>query len=253
MKKLFLNIIFLSIPFLIMSYIPGNMKSFKKTYFKKQVNTALTSYSDELQISKVILDPSDTTIYYPYVKICCNIWMKKNLDIVTYRNGDTIPKVEDAAQWAALTTGAYCYYNNDSTTYDAIYGKLYNWYAVNDPRGLAPEGWHVPTVFEMESTTKCLGDIYVTSGSLKEMGTTHWLSPNTGATNITDFTALPGGNRIANGTFENIGSSGLWWNSTGSTYLLLTGWYYRLDANSDDILSAAFPKRYGLSVRILKD
>ncbi len=81
------------------------------------------------------------------VSICCQYWITKNLDVTTYRNGDTIPKVTDDAEWAALTTGAYCYYDNDSATYAATYGKLYNWYAVNDSRGLAPEGWHIPTDF----------------------------------------------------------------------------------------------------------
>jgi hypothetical protein len=69
----------------------------------------------------------------PYVTICGKDWMIKNLDVSTYRNGDPIPKVTDTAAWAGLTTGAYCYYNNDSTTYAATYGKIYNWYAVNDP------------------------------------------------------------------------------------------------------------------------
>jgi len=91
-------------------------------------------------------------VNYPVVWICCNPWMTKNLEVSTYRNGDPIPKVTNGAAWASLTTGAYCYYNNDSTTYAATYGKLYNWYAVNDPRGLAPEGWHIPTDFEW--TTK---------------------------------------------------------------------------------------------------
>jgi hypothetical protein len=96
---------------------------------------------------------SETTSYpngtaTPILTICCQSWMTKNLDVATYRNGDAIPLVTDATAWAALTTGAYCYYNNDPGTYGATYGKLYNWYAVNDPRGLAPEGWHVPTYFE---------------------------------------------------------------------------------------------------------
>ena len=82
------------------------------------------------------------------VAICSQVWMNKNLDVSTYRNGDPIPNVTDPAIWAGLTTGAYCYYNNDSATYAVVYGKLYNWYAVNDPRGLAPIGWHVPSDVE---------------------------------------------------------------------------------------------------------
>lgn len=80
----------------------------------------------------------------PIVSICCQSWMSKNLDVDKYRNGDPIPHVSDPTTWAGLTTGAYCYYANDSATYATIYGKLYNWYAVNDPRGLAPEGCMYP-------------------------------------------------------------------------------------------------------------
>ena len=77
--------------------------------------------------------------------VCTQVWMLKNLDVSTYRNGDLIPKVTDSTAWNALITGAWCWYNNDSATNASTYGKLYNWYAVNDPRGLAPTGWHVPS------------------------------------------------------------------------------------------------------------
>ncbi len=77
----------------------------------------------------------------PGVIICSQIWMAKNLDVSTYRNGDTIPEITDYTDWINTTTGAWCWYNND--TVNAAFGKLYNWYAVNDPRGLAPQGWHI--------------------------------------------------------------------------------------------------------------
>ena len=79
-----------------------------------------------------------------------------------------------ATAWAALTTGAYCYFNNDSATYAAIYGKLYNWYAVNDPRGLAPEGWHIPSDFEWTTLINTLGGSASAGGPMKAMGTEHW-------------------------------------------------------------------------------
>jgi uncharacterized protein (TIGR02145 family) len=158
---------------------------------------------------------SDVTTNYPIVGICCQSWMTKNLDVATYRNGDPIPKVTDNAAWAALTTGAYCYYGNDSTSYAATYGKLYNWYAVNDPRGLAPMGWHIPTDFEWTTLSNCLGGDAVAGGAMKEIGTTHWQTPNAGATNISGFTGLPGGSRdYGGGTFSNIGSNGFWWSSS---------------------------------------
>lgn len=80
----------------------------------------------------------------PSVSICCQRWMVKNLDVAKYRNGDPIPNVTNAEIWSTITTGAYCYFNNDSATYASTYGKLYNWYAVNDPRGLAPAGCYIP-------------------------------------------------------------------------------------------------------------
>src|SRR5688500_18924471 len=78
--------------------------------------------------------PTDET-YYSSVSICCQSWMTKNLNVDTYRNGDPIPKITDSGEWEFVSYGAYCYYDNDSINYAAIYGKLYNWHAVNDPRG----------------------------------------------------------------------------------------------------------------------
>src|SRR5262245_15639657 len=94
-------------------------------------------------------------------------WMAKNLDVAFYRNGDPIPKVNDGTAWANLTTGAWCYYNNDSTQ-SKKYGKLYNWYAVNDPRGLAPAGWHIPSDSEWTTMEKSLGGSLIAGGKLKE-------------------------------------------------------------------------------------
>jgi len=128
--------------------------------------------------------------------ICpCTIdWTKQNLDVTTYRNGDPIPEVTDYTVWATLTTGAWCYYNNNPAN-GAIYGKMYNWYAINDPRGLAPIGWHVPSITEWTTLRTCMGGQSVAGGALKQVGTTTWLSPNTGATDSCNFTALAAGNR----------------------------------------------------------
>ena len=92
----------------------------------------------------------------PGVKISNQLWTLKNLDEITYRNGDIIPHITDSVKWAGLTTGAWCYYNNDPNN-NSTYGKLYNWYAVNDPRGLAPEGWHIPSKDEWTSLINFLG------------------------------------------------------------------------------------------------
>lgn len=195
--------------------------------------------------------PPPPTVNYQVVWMCCNPWMIKNLDVATYRNGDPIPKVTSNTAWAALTTGAYCYYNNDSTTYAATYGKLYNWYAVNDPRGLAPEGWHIPTYFEWATLTTCLGGNTVAGGPMKEVGTTHWATPNTGATNHSGFTALPGGWRYDNGAFGLISTWSFWWSSTDYDTSLI--WIRYISYNSAELDSGGGGKRYGMSVRCLRD
>ena len=109
----------------------------------------------------------------PTIQICNQIWMQKNLAVDHYRNGDPIPQVTDPTEWASLTTGAWCYYNNDPAN-GSIYGKLYNWFAVNDPRGLAPTGWHIPTddrdiptSSEWQLLSDCLGGNEIAGGKMK--------------------------------------------------------------------------------------
>jgi uncharacterized protein (TIGR02145 family) len=163
-------------------------------------------------------------IAVPSITIGGQQWMEKNLDVVTYSDGTVIPQVTDGTAWAALTTGAWCYYNNDVAN-GAIYGKLYNWYAVvgihdtdaaTPNKVLAPAGWHVPTDAEWTTLTTELVGESVAGGKMKSVGTTRWTTPNTGATNESGFTGLPGGYRVTNGTFYTIRYSGLWWSSTQS-------------------------------------
>ena len=195
------------------------------------------------------------------IKIGSQQWMKVNLDVVTYRNGNVIPQVTDATTWANLTTGAWCYYKNDPKN-GAIYGKLYNWYAVNDSRGLAPQGWHIPTDAELTILSTALGGLSVAGGKMKNTGTTLWTSPNTGATNESGFAGLPGGYRTSSGEpspfvggeFYNVGNAGFWWsanqyNSSNTMSALRVSLYY---ANVDLLRSANF-KGSGFSVRCLRD
>jgi uncharacterized protein (TIGR02145 family) len=195
----------------------------------------------------------------PSIIIDSQIWTSKNLDVSTYRDGTAIPKVVDGATWAALTTGAYCYYNNDSTTYAAIYGKLYNWYAVagthdNDPntanKTLAPEGWHVSTDSEWTTLTSYLGGESGAGGKMKEVGS-HWVSPNTGATNESGFSGLPGGYRVYDGGFYNIGTYGHWSSSTEND--TTDAWTQYLGYNIDGVIRYSISKVNGHSVRCLRD
>lgn len=172
-------------------------------------------------------------------------WMPANLNVTTYRNGDVIPQVTDPAQWASLTTGAWCYYNNNAAN-GPVYGKLYNWYAVNDPRGLAPQGWHIPTDAEWTSYCSSIG-----CGSLKETGALHWISPNIGAANADGFGALPGGIISGNGAFFSIGTNGCWWTSTQAASGNV--WMRTLTNNSGDLATGYTAKNFGLSVRCIRD
>lgn len=194
-------------------------------------------------------DTSDSGIIET-TKIGAQIWMKKNLSTEKYRNGDIIPQVQNTKEWEKLRTGAWCYYGNNSEN-GKTYGKLYNWYAVNDSRGLAPDGWHIPSDKEWTKFTDYLGGDMVASGKMKEAGTSHWDSPNTGADNSSGFTALPGGGRYADGSFLTLGYVGYWWSATeyGATYAWLRYLYYGSAVSSRYFYS----KGYGFSVRCLRD
>ena len=188
--------------------------------------------------------------HYPSVTICGQKWMEKNLDVTTYRNGDTIPYVPNTAEWATLTTGAWCYYNNDPSL-NATYGKLYNWNAINDPRGLAPAGWHIPTDAEFTTLTTCLGGELVAGGALKVSGTRNWETPNAGATNSSGWSGQPGGYRLPDGSFTNIGGRGYWWSSTENDPS--TAWYSYLNYFVTHFSRNATGKQSGFSVRCLRD
>jgi uncharacterized protein (TIGR02145 family) len=184
------------------------------------------------------------------VTIGTQVWTNKNLDVSTYRDGTPIPQVTDPIAWAALTTGAWCYYNNDPANGE-VYGKLYNWYAVNDPRGLAPAGFHVPTDAEWTTLTTYLGGESIALGKMKEAGTTHWFSPNEDATNSSGFTGLPGGLRYDIGIFSHIGSAGYWWSS--SQIGTVTAWGRGLDNYNSYVNKLTTNKKFGFSVRCLRD
>ena len=183
------------------------------------------------------------------VSICNQVWMTKNLDITTYRNGDSIPHVSDSAEWANLTSGAWCYYNNDPNNRN-VYGKLYNWYAVIDPRGLAPQGWHIPSDSEWTTLSTCLGGTSVAGGAMKEVGTTHWIS-NVGATNSSNFTALPSGFRSYVSKFDYLRFYTEFWSS--SSFNIDLAWYRTVEYSSAYLKRNNTDKNYGFSVRCIKD
>ena len=170
---------------------------------------------DNNQSASTVTD-KDGNVYHT-VAIGTQTWMVENLKTTKYNDGTAIPNVTDYTQWSNLSTGAYCWYNNDSNN-KSIYGALYNFYAVNTGK-LAPKGWHVPSDDELTILSNYLGGSAVAGGKLKS--TTGWINPNTGATNSSGFTALPAGwwnlnDSNING-FNAVGYEGVWWTSTKYT------------------------------------
>ncbi|MBM2817088.1 MAG: hypothetical protein HW421_3850 [Ignavibacteria bacterium] len=179
-------------------------------------------------------------------------WMKKNLDIDHYRNGDPIPQVTDSSEWFSLTTGAWCYFNNDSSN-GKLYGKLYNFYAVSDPRGLAPAGWHVPSDSEWTVLTNYLGGEEVAGRKMKySAGIYPGHVPDSNATGESGFNVMLGGFRYVTGEFYDFGYSTHFWSTTPAG--IGTNW------ERDFFYGLPFVYRYfscaqmfGYSVRLIKD
>jgi uncharacterized protein (TIGR02145 family) len=204
------------------------------------------------------------------VQIGDQIWMGCNLDVDHYRNGDPIRHCITADEWQnanAIKEGAWCYYDN-SDSLGAIYGKLYNWYAVKDPRGLAPEGWHVPTDLEWRELEMYLGMSSAEANNSGWRGTDQgsqlagradlWMDgdlKNNAKFGTSGFNALPGGYRITTGTYYNLGNFGNWWSATevfsppSDIYAL----YRNLNYNNSNIWRYTAIKEAGFSVRCVRD
>ena len=176
-------------------------------------------------------------------------WMSENLRTSTYANGDSITNGTDGT-WGSLATatGAWVHYNNDSL-YENPYGKLYNWYAVEDPRNVCPTGWHVPSDAEWTILIDYLGGDSVAGGKMKS--TQYWISPNTEATNESGFSGLPGGMTFDGSTFDDIGGAGWWWSS--SEYDTFYAWPRMLQHYFGNVYRGTFLKDLGYSIRCLKN
>ena len=193
------------------------------------------------------MSDNDGNIYKTIV-IGTQTWMAENLKTSKYRNGNAIPTNLSDATWQSTTSGAYTIYNNDAAN-NTAYGKLYNWYAVADSRNLCPNGWHVPSDAEWTNLVNYLGGSSAAGGKLKSTSSL-WTAPNTGVTNESGFSGLPGGTRSING-YYNIGSNGLWWSST--VYSTTNAWYRYLNYSNGVLIRYNYNKQSGYSVRCLKD
>ncbi len=235
---------------------------FSKIFGSTKQTASTSSQSVKPESKKMIVTDKDGN-EYKTVKIGSHEWTTENLTVERYRNGDLIPHVRDKEEWSDLKTGAWCYYNNNPKNGNK-YGKLYNWYAVNDSRRLAPEGWHVPSDSEWTKLTDNLGGItkerklengskywYIKSIGGKLKARTLWNNPNTGATNESGFSAFPGGFRYSNGNFTSIGKYGNFWSA--SEYSIGTAWNRVLYYDDSGVASYYSSMLHGLSVRCVKD
>jgi uncharacterized protein (TIGR02145 family) len=201
----------------------------------------------------------DGNVYYS-VTIGNQEWMKENLKVTRYRDGTPIPYISDNKEWTSLTTGGFCWYNNNRANSDSALGALYNWYAVIDPRNLCPEGWHVATdadwktleIFLGMTPNQADGTVKRSPGKALDLkNTTGWIKQGNG-TNSTAFSALAAGFRFAsNGQFSNLGLDGCWWTATEDKAGLV--WLRNMYYNLTDIYRISDKKNSGFSVRCVKD
>jgi uncharacterized protein (TIGR02145 family) len=238
----------------------GNSKSFSSvltnltpntTYYARAfaTNSIGTGYGNMISFIK----RENKKEEFSYMKIGYQTWMNKNLAIDRFKNGDIIPMAKTAEEWqiaAERKQPAWCYYNDDVTNGE-IYGKLYNWYAVNDLRGICPEGWHIASDNEWMLLTNYLGGINTAGGKLKATKTNYWQVPNVGATNISSFSALPGGYRDFDGGFYLRGYQGFFWSHTknNSEY----AWGRTIFNNNAGVNRYYYEMSLGASIRCLKD
>ena len=251
------------------SYITGLTAG--TTYYVRAYATSGTGtgYGDAYQITTNGATPTvtdaDGNVYHT-ITIGTQTWMVENLKTTQYNDGTAIPLVTDTTEWTNLSTPAYSWYNNDAATYKNKYGALYNWYAVNTGK-LAPTGWHVPTDAEWTTLENYLtangynyngstsGDYYAKSLAATTDWTTDTKTGDIGddltENNRSGFSALPGGYRFLNGTFNYEGFNGYWWSYTEDNTIY--AWYSSMLYSNSGVSRNNYVKQFGLSVRCVRD
>ena len=190
---------------------------------------------------------------YDVIKIGTTSWAQRNLDVTRFQNGDISKNASSEKEWEESGRDgqpAWCYYDNDSEN-GKIYGKLYNWYAVNDSRGLCPKGWHIPTDDEWNNTAEQLGGTEIAGSKMKSIETKYWEVPNLNDTNESKFTGIPGGYRKNDTSFNNIKNYVFFWSA--SSYSNKNAWYFCIYNNFSFVYRYNIEKPVGSSVRCIKD
>ena len=201
---------------------------------------------------------------YNLIQIGDQVWTAENLKVTHYRNGDPVPYVSSRSQWKNITSGVYCAYDNDENNAD-IYGYLYNWYALNDSRNIAPEGWHVPTDAEWKTMEMALGMSQsevdgieyrgIDEGSRLAGNADLWMDgdlENSGSFGASGFSALPGSFRNSDGDFHfPLGLLAFFWSASDSSSDM--AWHYELGADDSRVWRRTYPMRAGCSVRLIRD
>ena len=227
------------------SGLTNNMRYIVRAYATNSVGTA---YGDTLSFTAGTIIDFDKNVYRS-VKIGRQVWMEENLKSTHYQNGEAIPNIQDNILWWNMTSGAYCNHLTDSMT--SVYGKLYNWFVVNDIKNICPQGWRVANDSDFSTLISYLGGEYVAGGKMKATGTQYW-EWNVGGTNESGFSGLPGGMRYENGYYTLYGNHGYWWSNTMDSD---TTYAHCLNVRSVDPYArmGGNKKPVGCSVRCIKN
>ena len=236
-----LSFLFLALLGFILFFLPGCKNGTRES-------EPVTRKNPSVAVSSEIRD-IDSNLYHS-VKIGKQEWLVENLRVTRYQNGNPIPDVQDGVKWRQMKTGAFCNYDNEPV-FAITFGRLYNWYAVDDPRKICPKGWHVPSDEEWFDLTSSLGGEGVAGGKMKEAGTNHWSFPNEGATNESGFKSLPGGYRGNKGRFQILDDYTFYWTTT--SFDAASAWSRFLQNNDDGVNRIENFKTFGFSVRCVKD
>jgi uncharacterized protein (TIGR02145 family) len=221
--------------------------SCQKVSFEQDNMKLASSSSSKTNDNGKVKDVDGNT--YNTVMIGNQVWMAQNLRTTRFNDKTDIPVAGPAALLENISTPVYCWYNDDITNKET-YGAMYNWYAANSGK-LCPTGWHVPSDMEWNTLTDYYGGLTVAGSSLKEAGNSHWATGNADATNVSGFTALPGGNR--GDSYASLGAAGYWWTSTQSTDYPWAGWHRNMYSWDGTVGRYESNKYFAWSVRCIKD